>query len=408
METLVLDRNVRLYPGYAALFSAYFWMPVFFLYFSARFTLEEVLRLEAIYYAAVVLLEVPSGYFSDVHGRKRTLLISAVSLAAAYALFIFGQGFAAFALAQAALAAGIAFNSGTDTSFHFDSLAALGREGEYEARESIAARNSFWAGGLAALLGGAAGALDMRLAYALSLLGALGLVGLVAAMTEPTVHQRKQALGANFLLQMRGCLGCLRSPFLLWLFLFSVLMVVLNHIPYEFYQPYLRFLAPNWELFQTSTPLVAGAHMAASMLVGSWFAARSTRWRRKAGLGIALLSAVVLQVLVIGAMGLLLHPLVAVFILLRSTPRDLMTAPLNAAVMPRIPQARRATYLSMQSLAGRLAFSGFLLFFSWAAGSGAPSDWPSVSLLLRIGSAAALLGLIGLAVTMKRALRDGV
>jgi hypothetical protein len=206
---------------------------------------------------------------------------------------------------------------------------------------------------------------------------------------------------------MRECLGRLRSPFLLWLFMFSVLMVVLNHIPYEFYQPYLRFLAPGWGLFQTSTPLVAGAHMAASMLVGSWFAARSIGWRRRMGLGIALLSAVALQALVIGAMGFFLHPLIAALILLRSAPRALMAAPLNAAVTPCIPQAQRATYLSIQSLAGRLSFSGFLLLLSWAAGGGAPSDWPSVSFLLRIGLAAALLGLIGLAAAMRRALRDG-
>ena len=38
-----------------------------------------VLRLEAIYYVAVVVLEVPSGFFSDVVGRKPTLLISSLA-----------------------------------------------------------------------------------------------------------------------------------------------------------------------------------------------------------------------------------------------------------------------------------------------------------------------------------------
>ena len=56
-----LERNVRLYPRYAGLFNALFWIPVFFLYFSQRLALEEVLLLEGLYYAAVVILEVPSG-----------------------------------------------------------------------------------------------------------------------------------------------------------------------------------------------------------------------------------------------------------------------------------------------------------------------------------------------------------
>ena len=47
----------------------HFWYPIFFLYFLARLPLVQVLQLEAIYYAGVVLLEVPSGWFSDRIGR---------------------------------------------------------------------------------------------------------------------------------------------------------------------------------------------------------------------------------------------------------------------------------------------------------------------------------------------------
>ena len=129
-----LERNVRLYPRYQILFNLYFWIPVFFLYFSEFLPLGQVLRLEAIYYTTVVVLEVPSGYFSDRFGRRRTLLVSSTALATSYTLFFFGSGFADFAAAQVCLAAGMAFNSGTDTALHFDSLAALGRGEEYARR----------------------------------------------------------------------------------------------------------------------------------------------------------------------------------------------------------------------------------------------------------------------------------
>ena len=77
-----IERNVRLYPLYQAFFNAYFWLPVFFLYFSKHFSLAQVLQLEAIYYLAVVSLEVPSGYFSDVIGRRPTLLTSSSNVIA--------------------------------------------------------------------------------------------------------------------------------------------------------------------------------------------------------------------------------------------------------------------------------------------------------------------------------------
>ena len=70
-----LERNTTLYPWYRAGYEAYFWLPVFFLYFNERFSIERVLQLEAIYFLSVVLLEVPSGYFSDRIGRRPTLLI---------------------------------------------------------------------------------------------------------------------------------------------------------------------------------------------------------------------------------------------------------------------------------------------------------------------------------------------
>src|SRR6056297_3078966 len=103
VPTSRLNRNVRLYPWYALAFNAYFWMPVFFLYFLRHMSLADVLRLEAIYYLGVVLLEVPSGYFSDRIGRKPTLLIANSALALAYLVFFLGDSFAVFALAQVLL-----------------------------------------------------------------------------------------------------------------------------------------------------------------------------------------------------------------------------------------------------------------------------------------------------------------
>ena len=135
-----LERNVRLYPLYQGLLNSYFWLPVFFLYFSEKLSLGQVLRLEAIYYATVVLLEVPSGYFSDTVGRRRTLILSSAALATSYALFFLGSTFAFFAVAQVFLAAGLAFNSGTDTALHFDSLSAIGRASEYDRSFSASSR----------------------------------------------------------------------------------------------------------------------------------------------------------------------------------------------------------------------------------------------------------------------------
>jgi len=395
-----LQRNVRLYPWYVVATNAYFWLPVFFLYFNERVSLEDVLRLEAIYYAAVVLMEVPSGYMSDRLGRRVTLLVSTVAMTAAHGLFWVGADFLMLAAAQTCLAAGIAFNSGTDTALHYDSLAALKREKEYAGREAMVARNAFFAGAVAAVAGGAVAVFDLRFAYGLSFVAAVVAIAIVVAMVEPGPRSGAGAHGW-FVAHLGRCAKLLGRPSLRWLFCFAVLMTILNHIPYEFYQPYIGLLAADLDPSGRGTPLAAGLHAGVTMLIGAWIAGRAVRIRDRIGLAQTLLLSTVLQVAIIAAMALVLHPLIALLIVLRSSPRALMAAPLNAAVVPQVGTEHRATYLSMQSLAGRLAFAGTLAGLS-SIGRADTVDWPTLATMLRWSAAVGLVGLVLLAVTARQ------
>ena len=392
-----LQRNVQLYPLYQGLLNSYFWLPVFFLYFSENLSLGQVLRLEAIYYATVVLLEVPSGYFSDTVGRKRTLILSSAALIAAYALFFLGSTFAFFAVAQVFLAAGLAFNSGTDTALHFDSLSAIGLASEYGAREARAHQVALLGRSLAALLGGLAAMGGLRLAYGLSLLAAVGMLLVVMAMVEPTAVPRSADRSRRgFLGQLGACLGQLGNPSLAWLFCFAVLMTVINHVPYEFYQPYLDLLLDKHQidLPGEGTPLLTGTVTAITMLIAAWAASRSIRVRDRVGLAVTLLFTTALQVVIMVVMGLVLHNAVLLLILLRSVPAAMMEPALRAAITPRLPKSLRATYLSIQSLAGRLSFSGVLVGLSFMAAPTAEPQlrWPEIS---QMSLAAAVLGAVG-------------
>ena len=362
-----LTRSVRLYPIYAPLAQAYFWLPVFFLYFNQHMAIEQVLRLEAIYYVAVVILEVPSGYLSDTLGRRLTLLISAVSAIFAYALFFLGGSFGVFILAQIGLAASIAFRSGTDTSFHYDLLKCLGREDAYPQREARITRNVFIASAGTALLGGAVSIFALRVAYGFSFLGACVAFVLVLLFAEPDRESSSASGGqaSGFFLQIRACLAYLSQPVLGWLMLFSVFMTVINHIPYEFYQPYIQLLGA-----QAPTPLLTGLHTALTMGIAAWFAKQSIRLRDHFGTRSALMLSAGVQVVLISMMGFFFHPVVALLLAFRSVPRALMIAPLNAATVPRLQQHHRATYLSIQSLIGRLSFSLCLTLLAGVSSSG--------------------------------------
>lgn len=389
--TKKLQRNLTLYPWYAGLFHAYFWLPVYFLFFQSKLDLADVLLLESVYFASVVAMEVPSGWFSDMFGRKRTLVAASSFLCAAYILFLLSNSFNMFAIAQILLAAGIAFNSGTDTSFLFESTQALGIEDEYGAREANATRFNFLGTAAAGVLGGLASIPDFRGAYVLSFVGAIGLLAITIRFTEPlAANPSSKTPRVGIFKQIVSCLGLLRNMRLLWLSFFAVFMLVMNHIPYEFYQPFVKELAREYEIMQ-STPFLTSLHLALTMVVAAWVASKSIQIRDRIGTGATLISAAGLQLAIITVMHLFVNIPTAIATLFRSCPRALMTAPLNAAVTPRVPASMRATFLSLQSLFGRLGFASTLAFFAYAVGG---DEWASITIMLQWGM---WLGIVGLA-----------
>ncbi len=393
-----IETNIDRYPWYAALYNSFFWMPVFFLFFSRHLQLGDVLTLEAIYYTATVVLEVPSGYLSDTYGRRRTLIASSALLVVAYTLFWLSASFGAFAAAQIALAGGIAFQSGTGTSFHFDSLSAVDRDEEYEHREGIVARNSLAATATAAVAGGLIGSWSLRLAYLLSALAAVGALAVTWSFTEPPSSDAdgRRGFGSQLLRTARQ----LDDSALGWLFGYAVVMTILNHVPYEFYQPYLDLAGRDLGLAD-HTPAVTGLHMGLTTLLGATLARRGVALDERIGTAPTLLVGTLVQLVVIAGMAIVLHPLVAVLILVRGIPKALTAAPLRAAVTPRLEQGVRATYLSVQSLAGRLGFAAVLATLGAAAGSASPNSWASLSRLLTMCAGFGAVAFVGLATTRR-------
>ncbi len=355
-----MERNVRLYPLYQAARSSTFWLPVFVLYFSARFDAAQVLQLEAIYYASVVLMEVPSGYLSDRCGRRPTLLLAAFAWTVGYAALAFGGAWWMFAAGQVAIAAGMAFNSGTDSALVFDSLSALGREKEVAEVEGKAQSWAAIAMALCALAGGLLASIDLRLGHALSAVGAVVAFGIAWFIREPT----RLTAALRPWAQLRGIAKSLRSPALRWLFAFSVAMTVFNHVPYELAQPYLALVLGDLGV-QSFTPAASGLMMASMMAAAAVASRFSAPLARRIGVAPVLLGAMLIQGMVIAGLAAIVHPVVVVLLLLRSVPGAL-SRPLELhSVLPNLSAHQRATYLSVQSLAGRLAFTGAL-----AAGSG--------------------------------------
>ena len=375
-----LQKNLILYPWYQAASGFLPWLPVFFLFFFQHMALTQALKLSAVYYFSVFLLEIPSGYFSDKYGRRLTLILASGCAIVAYLMFIFGSSFAIFAVAQFMLAGFFSFKSGSDNSLLFDTLQALHRESEYAEREANATRYSMLALAGAAFAGGVTGLVSLTIPYVLSLAGALASLYFCWQFHEPPRAQS----AAAFLEQLGICFSSLKNPVPLWLFVFFVLAYSLQHVPAEFNQPYIKLLQQDWFLNSDLSALISGCMVAISMLGGAWGASISMRMLQRLGTIKLLLAGLSLMVCIIAAMAVVLHPLVLLFVLMRNFPMAFSEAPMLAAIAPHIKSSYRATYLSLQSLAGRLGFALLLLSVAKVVDGGKAGilNWPQLQQVL--------------------------
>ncbi len=405
-----LQLNVRLYPYFRAASDGMAWITVFFLYMLRHVPLDEVIMLSAVYYLSVFVLEVPSGYFSDRVGRRRTLLLAAAALIVSYNCFIFGDSFAWFAVAQFFLAAGISFQSGTDTALLYDSLKALDREAEYAQREANAEQVGQVTIAIATLAGGVLGMIDLRLAYVYSLLSALAMLALAWRFSEPRHAEDDGLVTQSFSAVVLSCLRRLRDPVLGWTFLLVIVLYALAHVIYEFYQPYITLLDLDWLDAPEYAPLISGIVISISMFGGALGARLSIPWQLRFGFVGVLALAMLIQLGIVAAMALALSPLVLSLVCARNFPMALAHAPVRAAIAPRISREQRATYLSIQGLSERLLFALLLLALSLELEPAAPVDESTLRAILGttlwLGAGSALL-LFAAAGRVRRALEPG-
>jgi MFS family permease len=131
------DRNVGLFVAFRVLFNARFYYPVFMVMFlDYGITLEEFALLNAIWAAAIVLLEVPSGALADLVGRRRLVVAGAALMVVEMLLLVLVPVPSVWVLPVLAAnrlvsGAAEAFISGADEALAFESLAACGRTGEW-------------------------------------------------------------------------------------------------------------------------------------------------------------------------------------------------------------------------------------------------------------------------------------
>jgi MFS family permease len=191
-------------------------------YGSNGLSATQVFVVQAIYAVSLLIFEIPSGYLSDVVGRKSTLILGAVLLPVGLFVYAFSHGFFGFAVAEIILGAAGSMRSGTDSALIYDTLIKLRRESEYNRFEGTAEFFQEAAHASSAILGGFLALTSLRFPFYLNVVSALMLFPLAVSFVEP--ERKKLDAKSPFLEILAISKRCMTEPRIRSLILFSSLV----------------------------------------------------------------------------------------------------------------------------------------------------------------------------------------
>jgi MFS family permease len=339
---------------------------------DAGLDIFQVFIANAAFTAGMVLFEIPTGVVADTSGRRRSFLLSAVTLLVStlgyVAIAALGGGLVWFVADSLLLGLGFSFYSGAVEAWLVDALAATGYQGQLE---RVFARGQMVSG--AAMLvgsvgGGVLGSLDLAWPFVVRsvLLGAVAVVGL-RVMHDVGFAPRTTSLAAipaemRRVLQASMEFGWRARPVRL-LMLVALVQGVFTVWGWYAWQPYLLALLGRDAVWVAGvvSALTALATIAGNALVEvlTSFCGRRTTLLLAA---MAVLAATAVGVGLAGSF----WP--AVVLLLVLSAAEGVAMPVQQAYLHQvIPSAQRATVVSSVSLVSSAGGIGGQLGLGWIA-----------------------------------------
>jgi len=166
-------------------------MPIEVLFYQSNgMSLRDIFILQSIYSLSIVVLEIPSGYFADALGRKKSLMYGSFFGFLGYCVYSFSNGFYQFAAAEIILGIGHSLISGADSALLYDSLLASRKADKYSKYEGKVTSIGNFAEAIAGISGGLLAAISIRTPYFVQAFVAFSAIPACLFLSEPPIKKK--------------------------------------------------------------------------------------------------------------------------------------------------------------------------------------------------------------------------
>ncbi len=355
-----LKRNIKIYYLYEIMAGMFFSVPIMVLFWQANgLSLKQIMILQSLFSLATVVLEVPTGYFADLFGRKKSLILAGVFWTLGIIIYSLGYGFYQFLIAELVFAIGNSFRSGADSAFVYDTLVDLKEEKRYKKIWGNTVFIRVMSLAFSAIIGGLIAKTDLRLTLYVSIPFFAIQILLAFLMKEPKRH--KVIFEKGYLLQLFNIFKkvFVDNKKLKWLIIYSGIVYGFNQSALWLYQPYFKLTGLDIMYF--------GFVFAGFNAVSAFTSKYAYKLEEKIGQKYSL----IMLVFLVGISYLLMSSFVFLFsfsfCFLQQFVRGYLITVVNEYVNKLANSSIRATILSVQNMLGRLFYAMIIPIIGWVA-----------------------------------------
>ena len=162
------QRNIKKLSHFSFFFQFFVSIPVLVPYsLSLGLSMQEILEIQSFFAIMVALLEIPSGYFCDLYGRRRTLILGAFCYGIGFTLLAFARTYSHMLVYEFFCAGAFSLASGADIAFLYDQLDETHDRKHKEEAIGKIQYSQMTAESIGAMLGGLMAAIHLRLPFIL-------------------------------------------------------------------------------------------------------------------------------------------------------------------------------------------------------------------------------------------------
>lgn len=350
MDKKKLNSNIRKLYLIKGLRSFMLTIPIIVLFFQENgLTMKQVFLLQSLFSVAVIILEVPTGYFSDIFGRKKSIIIGGILATTGFAIYSQSYTFWGFLLAEIILGFGISFVSGADSAMLYDTLLEKGREWEYKKVEGRGLSMGMFSESIASVIGGLLALVSLRFPLYWDTAITFLVIPVALTLSEPKIQKAEKTESS-----LKSMLRLVKFSLhdhkeVKWLIIYSASVGASTLTMFWFVQPYL---------LATKVPLgLFGVSLAILLLTASFFSWNAHKLEKILGRKKSLLLLIVLPALGYLLLSSFWFVWSGIFSLFFYVVRGINNPVTLGYINGLIPSDVRATVLSVKNLVGRVMFS---------------------------------------------------